>query len=540
MRALPLAVLLVAAGLAAGAPAAGADRFRAPATATGGNPAWVRTRVGAGAARAAEMDEVTFRYDLRTAPAWQGVEHVERTARLHEVDGWLRTLLATMAVGERRRAWVREVDPDSCDHVDCSAILREVVDLELVALRAFHDPLPGGQVIASDGGRRVAIRRGATVAWVPVPFAIEALDEVRSSPGGVEVTVAPACGTGDVRLTFTLAQLDARLEVAAARRLERRRPAAAIAGYRRAIVFDASLDEAHLGLARALLRLGRSRDAVAAVAPVLARNPVWLDWRTLVEPGLAALRREPELQALRAVAPGSFDVAGFRVGYGDGGVTYGVEPRGRYLAAHTVYDWRAERFAQDAVSIIDRRSGAVAAVLPLRLVGGTRDQVASVQRALRELGFSPAAGEVATITSLDPGRVWPIDNRLTFARAGVEAIQSRRGVAIAGAAIVDATAPPVAGPITDARLLPDALVFHVEDRLACWADPHATAVVVPLTARPPLPASPPTAPPPAAPPPDVRGPPSGSTAGCAAGGPGAALILGLIGVGAAHRRRKTT
>jgi hypothetical protein len=482
-------VLLVAAWLAAAAAPVDADRFSAPATAIGDNPAWVRTRAGAGAARAAEMDEVTFRYHLRTAPAWSGVEDVERTVRLHQVDGWLRSLLATMAVGERRRAWVREVDPDGCDHFGCGAILRQVVDLELVGLRAFHDALPGGRVIASDGGRRVAIRRGATVAWLPVPFAIESLDEVRLSPGGVEVTVVPACGAGAVRLTFTFDQLDARLELAAARRRERRDRAAAIAGYRRAIALDASLDEAHVGLAARCCRQGRPRDAVAAVAPVLARNPVWLHWRTLVEPGLAALRREPELRALRAAAPGSFDVTGFRVGYGGGVVTYGVEPRGRYLAAHTGYDWSADRFAQDAVSIIDRRTGAVVAVLPLRLVGGARDEVASVQRALAELGFAPATGEVAMITSLDPGRVWPIDNRVTFAIAGVEAIQSPRGVAITGAAIVPVTAPPVPGPITEARLLPDALVVHVDDRLACWANPHVTAVLVPLTARPPPPPS---------------------------------------------------
>jgi hypothetical protein len=85
--------------------------------------------------------------------------------------------------------------------------------------------------------------------------------------------------------------------------------AAAAEGFRRALALAPEFDVAATNLASALTRLGRKREAVAAVQPLLARAELRTYAKLCQDPDLRPLLEEPEIARHRAPRPGNARVA---------------------------------------------------------------------------------------------------------------------------------------------------------------------------------------------------------------------------------------
>ena len=109
--------------------------------------------------------------------------------------------------------------------------------------------------------------------------------------------------------------LYAALEHDAARKHSRAgRRGEALAGFRRAVAIGPSHREARTDLARALNRMGRTDDALSALAPLIQEEPVLTYYTVLADPELEGLAEHPPLTALRVATsptrPGAIVVQG--------------------------------------------------------------------------------------------------------------------------------------------------------------------------------------------------------------------------------------
>jgi hypothetical protein len=261
---------------------------------------------------------------------------------------------------------------------------------------------------------------------------------------------------GDVRSTVTvpLDTLRARLAVAEGTQLlQRRRWDEAARAFDRAIALAPSFEDAYVQRAAARLALHQTAAAVASVAPIAARDPVWLYWKVMADPALAGLRKLPVLTQLEAGTPGSFD-ASSRGLYCDPsrrqlGCAMGVaeEPSGRFVVAFA--EWIPSELSGmeyfTGLEVIDRRLGRVIATIPFdsRENNGHSEGFLAAQKMLRALGFVPPQGEAATVTYLDlPDRGTFVHPVITFPRSGhVLALAGDRG-AVGSPRRFVAIAPP--------------------------------------------------------------------------------------------------
>ena len=252
---------------------------------------------------------------------------------------------------------------------------------------------------------------GARVAALPVDNVFE-LAPARWSPDRSEVVVQydDYCHQTH-RVTFSARTLVAHLENADALAEYRAgRPARAAVGFARAVALDPDFDLAYTNQAQALAVAGDAAAAVAALQPLLDRNPVHVYARVMLEPGLAALREQPAIAAVRSHTPGTatidattFTLAGARVAI-DGG-----QAGGRIAAIDVEASWGTCRF-ESKLQIFDAATGALRAEVPIvtwadadpdacdgqGLLPEARTRVAArveaANRVLRDLGFAPVTG----------------------------------------------------------------------------------------------------------------------------------------------------
>lgn len=264
--------------------------------------------------------------------------------------------------------------------------------------------LPSGLTIRLRN-RRLVVARGRQTAPLAVPFSyVNELRKVVRSGDAVTLTFDAGCEE-KATATFTLAQLDARLDNAAA--LDEHRAGrwdAAATGFAAAVAADPAFDLARQNLASALTRAGRTREAVGALEPLLRRNPVKVAWRVNVDPDLAPLATEPEIAALVASAPGTIDLSRER--------EVNIDPTGRFIAAIVKeQSWGSAAYHRD-VHLLDAATGELVLTIPLvkwnetdpyceegacvrrkgllrRSQGAVKARIATVQKLLRDLGFSP-------------------------------------------------------------------------------------------------------------------------------------------------------
>jgi hypothetical protein len=220
------------------------------------------------------------------------------------------------------------------------------------------------------------------------------------------------------RVTFSARSLVARLENAEALAAHRAgRHAQAATGFARAIALDPDFDLAYTNLASTLAVAGKADQAVAALQPLLARNPVHVYARVMLDPELAALREQPTIAALRSQTPGTatidaatFALEGAHVAVDQSpGHSPGQDPgltHGRIAAVDSEASWGACSF-ESILQIFDAATGQVRTRVPIvtwedsdpdacdgrGLLPGARTRVAArveaANRVLRDLGFVP-------------------------------------------------------------------------------------------------------------------------------------------------------
>lgn len=331
------------------------DAVHRPATDRMGRIAVWTERTGTGEIPH-EADEVRYRiehYWDRVGPA----EVDERTEHLSAVprNEVVHADLLAMRVGERRWFWGVMQNSNHCDHFGCGPPQRFATLLEVLEVTSHHDALPGDLRIAAHPFRVVDGARSALLPADPVSH----LEEVRLDGDHVAITVAFR-PYGRTTLTFTLAELRARLAVAEAQTQRRRGDlAGAASSVARALASDATLDDAHLELAAVLAARNQPALADEALAPIATRNPVWLVWKLHTDRALTPLLRSPVIRALVA-SPDAAPPMPMPIDDRELVLELLSEPTGRYLAVHVT-----PTYGGNALRIVDRASGRIVTSLPV-------------------------------------------------------------------------------------------------------------------------------------------------------------------------------
>lgn len=192
--------------------------------------------------------------------------------------------------------------------------------------------LPSGIVVEARGAQ-VLIGRGATRVAMDVDWSRHAagalVTSVEARDDGHQVRVkATRCDEDPGDATITHARLEARLANAGALALHHeKRYAEAAAGFARARALDPTYAIAAYNLASALLLDGKRADALAALAPEIARDPVDAYAHVLFDDELRPLADAEPLRALRSPAPGATDLYPAKRG-----VRFAYSPARRMLA----------------------------------------------------------------------------------------------------------------------------------------------------------------------------------------------------------------
>lgn len=262
------------------------------------------------------QDLVTYRF---TAWRRDGVTVASGIARDQPIEYEpkpLQEVLAAMGTSEKRRLWLASTPPEY-DNTSRNATTPVVVDVELLSFQRQIEELPDGLRVTWLRGR-MSVSRGDVSAPLPFDAGRGAKVNDRWNPGkleaiklsadraSVEVSFLDDCDDDTFVLSYPVAVLKARLENAAALRLHRAgKHAGAEEGFRSAVALDPGFDLAYTNLASALALQGKTGEAVAALGPLLARNPAFVYFKVLEDPELASLAEAPELTRLRAPVRGT-------------------------------------------------------------------------------------------------------------------------------------------------------------------------------------------------------------------------------------------
>ncbi|WP_143140954.1 TPR end-of-group domain-containing protein [Nannocystis exedens] len=255
-----------------------------------------------------------------------------------------------------------------------------------------------GDLRVSDGHRSAPITTGGDV---------DALNKVTNLPEGqVKIRFETTCGE-ERELVFTRPALLARVANAAGLRAHRKKDyATAAAAFVRATKLDPDFDLAATNLACALALQGKTAEAIAALKPWIAREPVKMYAKILADDELAALREAPEIVALRAAKPGTAKLAG-DVAIPAPEVFHAPE-RGLFAAVRQEQSWGSsdgtarlevfDRTGKQAAELLlidwaDAEDGDCGGIC-VRTASRARidGRVAVADRLLRDLGFVPLPG----------------------------------------------------------------------------------------------------------------------------------------------------
>jgi hypothetical protein len=357
-------------------------------------------------------------------------------------------------------------------------------------------PLPGGMQLVIAGGR-VNVERGAVRAPLaidgPRDQMVDDFDKVVIDAAARKVTIdVTMCNTSG-HAVYTLDALEARLaNVEALAAHHKKDYATAATGFARAAQLDPDFDLAAENLASALALGGKPDQAVAALAPWIAKNPTWVYARVATDPELASLRQHKAIVALRARKPGTATVKDGTLA----GLVAWSATRRQVAVVHGEGSWGSCNWFAE-LQVFDVATGARRATLPLvewadtspecegtdRPVRGldpahakaVTARVAAAQGLLRELGFSPARLEKSV------GDHGSDDLRLPRAKLVVRTADVTAEVVRAGTVIARGA---VLGNVDSAWLVPDAKAIVLGSGRAgsegCEGSDPTMITVVPL------------------------------------------------------------
>jgi len=290
--------------------------------------------------------------------------------------------------------------------------MRAVVPLLVVASTAYAEPA-AKPVVAFDkvrldvvDGRAVA-RRGAAIArltdqrveWPPV---------VDAKHKTITLSVLDECTDAASPVTFTFDEVASRVENAAAYGLHvKKRYKDAAAEFAKALALDPKNRIAAVNFASAAQLLGNNDEAVKALAPWLASEPLAMYATIVADPELAPLLAAPAVHAIEAKVPGTVSVKPDAL---EGGMAYA--PENKLLAVErTECSWGSDSSDQCLihVEIFDASSGTLVAAIPLQEFDGEDHALAKrraevAQRTLRALGFNAEKAVVGRETTSDADR----------------------------------------------------------------------------------------------------------------------------------------
>lgn len=273
----------------------------------------------------------------------------------------------------------------------------------------------------------VLVHRGALTAHLADAgrrhYFGDAAPVIDSKARTVTVSQLDNCTDMPAPLVLTFDQAASRLDNVDAYRLHvQKKYADAARGFAKAVAEDPANRVAAINLASAQQLLGKRADAVATLAPWLAREPEAMYATVVADPELAPLLTEPQLVAVAAKAPGR--VTALAASFPD---HIGYSPERHELAV-----WRDEcswggsgpDTCDSAIELLDAATGKLVASLPLAEMGDGADRktrarhAAAAERTLHDLGFSAPAVVVATETTTDADH--DADKRkFVFANLGV-------------------------------------------------------------------------------------------------------------------------
>jgi hypothetical protein len=271
--------------------------------------------------------------------------------------------------------------------------------------------LPGGLALVVDNDKLFVTKGRARaplsiVARMGDDAIITALPKAAIDTVAHKVTVTMTLPCGETTSTWTFDQLEARLANVAALAAHRKKDyATAATGFATAVKLDPAFDLAAENLASALALGGKPDEAVAALAPWIASNPIWVAGRVAVDPELAALRTHATITALAVKQKGTVVLKPDRI---VGDLAYSPT-RGELAIVRVESSWGAGGWTSE-VEIFDAKTGAMHTTLALSDWSDAGDfcgapcldqgraravkvRTAALQGVLRDFGFSPVKGE---------------------------------------------------------------------------------------------------------------------------------------------------
>ncbi len=293
--------------------------------------------------------------------------------------------LARARQGERRRIWIAK---PSGRFAGRAAI---VADVEVVAIHRMFDPLPNGmrielvqqQLVVSRGGIRAPLPWSpAAVVGARGPRRAQRLISARrdATHATVELTLLDRCMLFESTVTFSEAMLVARIKNAEALALQHRHQyEAAARGFSEALAGDPEFTLARANLVAVRAIAGDSAKALEALKPLIAANPVLVEWQVLRDPEWASLVQSAEIRALHAVTPGTARLTTLRQ------AAAWSEQHHLIAALQVEHSWGASDQDVPPVELLEIRDakGVLVAVFP--------PEERTIDRLLAELGFT--AGE---------------------------------------------------------------------------------------------------------------------------------------------------
>jgi FKBP-type peptidyl-prolyl cis-trans isomerase len=393
-----------------------------------------------GAARLAADDELTIGYT-----AWNPRGDTLRNQPPYEdsmkgLPPGIAAGLVGAVDGERRRLWIPAAQAGDLGAGGTAV----VVDAEVIAVRRMFDPLPGGLRVRFKRG--LTVERGAITAplVVDLPWSDavrhDGVRSARLTPDGtsVDLTLTDSCMESERTLRYRLAALDARVENAAALGLHRAgRYADAALGFARAVAADPSFAKARTNLVAALARAGRRDEALAAARPLVATNPVLVEWQLLHDADWASLVGADDVAALAAPVAGAATRKTLAAGAAHSAHL------GLVAAVHAEWSWGADDPEPGVAELqIFDRTGAQVVTLP------ATDPM--IDRLLAVLGFEPG----------EPGRIADDTSppRATFAAAKLGLVYGSAQARVVRGSTVLVERPRPGHEIVWATLVPGAVV----------------------------------------------------------------------------------
>ncbi|MCE9576673.1 MAG: hypothetical protein K8W52_26235 [Deltaproteobacteria bacterium] len=273
--------------------------------------------------------------------------------------------------------------------------------------------LPGGLVLSIDN-YKLFVSKGKVRAPISLSSrmgdddAFEGISKAVIDTAGRKVAVTLTEPCHELDHTFNFDQLEARLANIKGLTAHRKKDyAGAATAFAAAVKLDPTFNLAAENLASALALGGKPDEAVAALAPWIASDPVWVYERVAADPELASLRKHATITALAAKKKGTALLKDDAV---VGDVAYS-EARNELAVVRVESSWGAGGWVSE-VEIFDAKTGALRTVLPLVGWGDTAEmcdddgtclepgrarlvkkRVATLQGVLRDFGFSPVKSE---------------------------------------------------------------------------------------------------------------------------------------------------